>query len=89
MTSCLLHSTLADILASHPYSALMKLLELVMPVLLETVRTEPEREVAMAIVESMNNVIKSCKGEVFKNPMRLKEVCFVIRDLLKKKVKHR
>uniref|UniRef100_A0A3P8VI81 Importin 4 n=1 Tax=Cynoglossus semilaevis TaxID=244447 RepID=A0A3P8VI81_CYNSE len=68
------------------HHALMKLLELVMPVLLETVRTEPEREVAMAIVESMNNVIKSCKGEVFKNPTRLKEVCFVIRDLLKKKM---
>lgn len=41
----------------------------------------------MGILESMNNVIKSCKEQVFSNPSRLKEISYVIRDVLKKKVR--
>lgn len=41
----------------------------------------------MGILETMNNVIKSCKEEVFRNPSRLKEISHVIRDVLKKKVR--
>lgn len=41
----------------------------------------------MGILETMNNVMKSCKEEVFKNPARLKEISYVIRDVLKKKVR--
>lgn len=41
----------------------------------------------MGVLETMNNVIKTCKEEVFKSPTRLKEVSYVIRDVLKKKVR--
>lgn len=70
-----------------PPLALLKLLDMVIPCFLETVRTEQERQVVMAVLETMNSVIKSCKEEVFKNPSRLKEISHVIRDVLKKKVR--
>uniref|UniRef100_A0A7N6A4C4 TOG domain-containing protein n=1 Tax=Anabas testudineus TaxID=64144 RepID=A0A7N6A4C4_ANATE len=68
-----------------PVPALQKLLDVVLPCFLETVRTEHERQVVMGVLESMNGIIKSCKEEVFRNPSRLKEVSHVIRDVLKKK----
>ncbi|XP_023131209.1 importin-4 [Amphiprion ocellaris] len=68
------------------HQALLKLLEVVLPCFVETVRTEPERLVVMGVLESMNGVIKSCEGEVFRNPSRLKEISYVIRDVLKKKM---
>ncbi|KAM7370066.1 hypothetical protein PAMP_011351 [Pampus punctatissimus] len=67
------------------HQALLKLLDVVLPCFLETVRTEHERQVVMGVLETMNNVMKSCKEEVFKNPARLKEISCVIRDVLKKK----
>ncbi|XP_028290609.1 importin-4 isoform X2 [Gouania willdenowi] len=67
------------------HQALLKLLDIVLPCFLETVRTESERQVVMGVLESMNNVIKSCKEEAFKSPTRLKEISTVIRDVLKKK----
>lgn len=67
------------------HQALLKLLDLVLPCFVETVRTERERQVVMGVLETMNNVIKSCKEEAFKNPLRLKEISHVIRDVLKKK----
>uniref|UniRef100_I3KB44 Importin 4 n=1 Tax=Oreochromis niloticus TaxID=8128 RepID=I3KB44_ORENI len=67
------------------HQALLKLLDIVVPCFLETVRTEPERHVVMGVLESMNSVIKSCKEVVFKNPSRLKEISHAIRDVLKKK----
>lgn len=70
-----------------PLSALLKLLDVVLPCFVETVRTEQERQVVMGILETMNNVIKSCKEEAFKNPSRLQEISHVIRDVLKKKVR--
>uniref|UniRef100_A0A4W6EFC5 Importin 4 n=1 Tax=Lates calcarifer TaxID=8187 RepID=A0A4W6EFC5_LATCA len=48
-------------------------------------RTEHERQVVMGVLETMNNVIKSCREEAFKNPSHLKEISHVIRDVLKKK----
>ena len=60
---------------------------MVLPCFVEAVRTEHERQVVMGILETMNNVIKYCKEEVFRNPAYLKEVCHVIRDVLKKKVR--
>ncbi|XP_069007588.1 importin-4-like [Embiotoca jacksoni] len=67
------------------HQALLKLLDLVLPCFVETVRTEHERLVVMGVLETMNNVIKSCKDQAFKNPSRLKEISYVIRDVLKKK----
>lgn len=60
---------------------------MVLPCFVETVRTEHERQVVMGVLETMNNVIKSCKEEAFKNPSHLKEISHVIRDVLKKKVR--
>ncbi|CAB1457445.1 unnamed protein product [Pleuronectes platessa] len=68
------------------HQALLKLLDLVLPCLLETVRTEQERPVVMAVLETMNNLMKTCKEEVFRNPSRLKEISDIIRDVLKKKM---
>uniref|UniRef100_A0A8D0DA90 Importin 4 n=1 Tax=Sander lucioperca TaxID=283035 RepID=A0A8D0DA90_SANLU len=62
------------------HQALLKLLDVVLPCFVETVRTEHERQVVMGVLETMNNVIKSCKEEAFKNPHRLKEISHVIRD---------
>lgn len=67
-------------------TALLKLLEVVIPCFVENVRKEHERQVVMGILETMNSVIKSCKETVFTNPAHLKEVSHVIRDVLKKKV---
>uniref|UniRef100_A0A4W6FZK5 Importin 4 n=1 Tax=Lates calcarifer TaxID=8187 RepID=A0A4W6FZK5_LATCA len=67
------------------HQALFKLLDMVLPCFVETVRTEHERQVVMGVLETMNNVIKSCKEEAFKNPSHLKEISHVIRDVLKKK----
>ncbi|XP_027129829.1 importin-4 isoform X1 [Larimichthys crocea] len=67
------------------HQALLKLLDVVLPCFVETVRAEHERQVVMGILETMNNVIKSCKEEAFQNPSRLKEISYVIRDVLKKK----
>uniref|UniRef100_A0A3B4V0H3 Importin 4 n=1 Tax=Seriola dumerili TaxID=41447 RepID=A0A3B4V0H3_SERDU len=63
----------------------LKLLDIVLPCFVETIRTEHERQVVMGILETMNSVIKSCKEEVFKHPLHLKEISYVIRDVLKKK----
>uniref|UniRef100_A0A8D3DJ28 Importin 4 n=1 Tax=Scophthalmus maximus TaxID=52904 RepID=A0A8D3DJ28_SCOMX len=70
------------------HQALLKLLDLVLPCFVETVRAEQERQVVMAILETMNNVIKSCKEEVFRDPSRLKQISYVIRDVLKKKAEY-
>lgn len=59
---------------------------MVIPCFVENVRTEHERQVVMGILESMNNVIKSCKEEVFRKSAYLKEISHLIRDVLKKKV---
>uniref|UniRef100_A0A3B4WKT9 Importin 4 n=1 Tax=Seriola lalandi dorsalis TaxID=1841481 RepID=A0A3B4WKT9_SERLL len=67
------------------HHALLKLLDIVLPCFVETIRTEHERQVVMGILETMNSVIKSCKEEVFKHPLHLKEISYVIRDVLKKK----
>lgn len=67
-------------------TALLKLLEVVIPCFVENVRKDHERQVVMGILETMNSVIKSCKEAVFTNPAHLKEVSHVIRDVLKKKV---
>ncbi|XP_050922896.1 importin-4 [Lates calcarifer] len=67
------------------HQALFKLLDMVLPCFVETVRTEHERQVVMGVLETMNNVIKSCREEAFKNPSHLKEISHVIRDVLKKK----
>ncbi len=70
-----------------PVPALLKLLDVVIPCFVETVRTEQERQVVMGVLETMNNVIKSCKQEVFKTTGRLKEISHVIRDVLLRKVR--
>uniref|UniRef100_A0A9J7YL63 Uncharacterized protein n=1 Tax=Cyprinus carpio carpio TaxID=630221 RepID=A0A9J7YL63_CYPCA len=48
--------------------ALHKLLQVVLPCFLGMVRQDRERQVVMAILESMNAVIKSCQGEALQAP---------------------
>uniref|UniRef100_A0A672T601 Importin 4 n=1 Tax=Sinocyclocheilus grahami TaxID=75366 RepID=A0A672T601_SINGR len=65
--------------------ALHKLLQVVLPCFLEAVRQDRERQVVMAILESMNAVIKSCQGEALQAPGILAEISNTIKDVLKKK----
>ncbi|XP_066539895.1 importin-4 isoform X2 [Hoplias malabaricus] len=67
------------------HQVLHKLLEVVLPCFLEAVKQERERQVVMAVLESMNAVIKLCQGEALQAPGRLTEICHAIRDVLKKK----
>ncbi|CAM4721710.1 unnamed protein product [Leuciscus chuanchicus] len=67
------------------HQALHKLLQVVLPCFLEAVRQDRERQVVMAVLESMNAVIKSCQGEALQAPGRLAEISNAIRDVLKKK----
>ncbi|TSL82486.1 Importin-4 [Bagarius yarrelli] len=67
------------------HQALHKLLDVVMPCFLEAVKQDRERQVVMGVLEAMNSVIKSCKGEALQTPQRLAEVSHAIRDVLKKK----
>ncbi|XP_067291092.1 importin-4 [Pseudorasbora parva] len=67
------------------HQALHKLLLVVLPCFLEAVRQDRERQVVMAVLESMNAVIKSCQGEALQAPGRLAEISNAIKDVLKKK----
>lgn len=67
------------------HQALHKLLQVVLPCFLEAVRQDRERQVVMAVLESMNAVIKSCQGEALQAPGRLAEISNAIKDVLKKK----
>lgn len=67
--------------------ALHKLLQVVLPCFLEAVRQDRERQVVMAVLESMNAVIKSCQGEALQAPGTLAEISNAIKDVLKKKVR--
>lgn len=83
---------ISTVISFHPFDllfppALLKLLDVVLPCFLETVRKEQERQVVMGVLEAINGIVKSCKEEVFRNPSRLKEISYVIRDVLKKKVR--
>ncbi|XP_034416059.1 importin-4 isoform X1 [Cyclopterus lumpus] len=69
--------------ANHQY--LLTLLHVVLPCFVEAVRKEIERRVVMGILEIMNNVMKQCREEAFKNPAHLKDISNVIRDVLEKK----
>ncbi len=71
----------------HISPALHKLLQVVLPCFLEAVRQDRERQVVMAILESMNAVIKSCQSEALQAPGILAEITNTIKDVLKKKVR--
>lgn len=66
-------------------AALQKLLSVIFPLYIKSVRVEKDRLVAMSVLEAMNEVLKSCKGEAVKEPGRLDELSRVIRDVLQKK----
>ncbi|TRY65944.1 hypothetical protein DNTS_012348 [Danionella cerebrum] len=67
------------------HQALHKLLQVVLPCFLEAVRQDRERRVVMAVLESMNSIVKSCQAEALQTPGRLAEISDVIKDVLKKK----
>uniref|UniRef100_A0A8C9VW34 Importin 4 n=1 Tax=Scleropages formosus TaxID=113540 RepID=A0A8C9VW34_SCLFO len=62
------------------YQALQKLLSVVLSSFLEAVRQDRERHVVMAVLESMNSVLKSCEGEALRDPERLLAISQVILD---------
>ncbi|KAL4657117.1 importin-4-like isoform X1 [Arapaima gigas] len=68
------------------HEALQKILSVVFPSFLEAVRKDRERNVVMAVIDSMNSIIKDCQEEALRSPGRLAEISYAIRDVLKKKV---
>nr|XP_055037898.1 importin-4 [Misgurnus anguillicaudatus] len=79
------HKVWQEIPTEANHQALHKLLEVVLPCFLEAIRQERERQVVMAVLETMNALIKSCQGEALQAPGRLAEISNAIRDVLKKK----
>ncbi|XP_023182565.1 importin-4-like [Xiphophorus maculatus] len=67
------------------HQALLKLLDMVIPCFVETVRMDREQSIVLVVLKAMNVVIEPCKEEVFRNPSHLKEISNVFRDVLKKK----
>ncbi|KTG29334.1 hypothetical protein cypCar_00017414, partial [Cyprinus carpio] len=72
----------------HQTLPLHKLLQVVLPCFLGMVRQDRERQVVMAILESMNAVIKSCQGEALQAPGILAKTSNTIKDVLKKKTEY-
>uniref|UniRef100_H9G8C1 Importin 4 n=1 Tax=Anolis carolinensis TaxID=28377 RepID=H9G8C1_ANOCA len=71
---------------SEPHTAaFQKLLSMVMPVYIKGIRGDKERQVVMAILESLAKVVKACQQEGLRDPSRLGELCRVVREVLEKK----
>ncbi|XP_053121119.1 importin-4 [Hemicordylus capensis] len=71
---------------SEPHSAaLQKLLSMVLQVYTKGIREDKERQVAMAVLEMLGKLVKSCRQEAIREPGQLAELCRVIREVLEKK----
>ncbi|XP_066578957.1 importin-4 [Amia ocellicauda] len=68
------------------HQALLKLLGVTVPCVLQAVREEREREVVMGALECVNAVLRSCKGEALREQGRLADISHTIRDVLQKKI---
>lgn len=67
-------------------TVLLQLLEIVIPAYLHGAVQDKEREVVMAILESLNNVIKDVKEACVRGPEQLGKICDVIKAVLQSKV---
>ncbi|XP_034768784.2 importin-4 [Acipenser ruthenus] len=65
--------------------ALHKLLSMVFPAYLKSVKEERDRQVVMSVLETMNEMLKDCGVEAIRTPGRLDQICKAIRDILQKK----
>ncbi|XP_054850863.1 importin-4 isoform X2 [Eublepharis macularius] len=71
---------------SEPHSAAQqKMLSVVLPAYIKGIREDKERQVVMAILETLVKLVKACQQEAFWEPGRLAELCRVIREVLEKK----
>ncbi|KAJ6653043.1 hypothetical protein lerEdw1_010129 [Lerista edwardsae] len=66
-------------------AALQKLLSMVLPVYVKGIRVDKERQVVMAILETLGKLLKACQQEALREPGRLVELCRVVREVLEKK----
>lgn len=64
---------------------LLQLLEIVIPAYLRGAVQDKEREVVMAILEALNNVIKDVKEVCVRGPEQLGKICDVIKAVLQSK----
>ncbi|XP_075684981.1 importin-4 [Rhinoderma darwinii] len=64
---------------------LLHLLEVVIPAYLQGAVQDKEREVVMAILESLNNVLKDIKEPCVRGPEQLEKICDVIKAVLQSK----
>ncbi|CAN2390731.1 ribosomal protein import into nucleus [Pristimantis euphronides] len=65
---------------------LLNLLEVVIPAYLQGAVQDKEREVVMAILESLNNVLKDVKEPCVRGPEQLGKICEVIKAVLQSKI---
>ncbi|XP_062916193.1 importin-4 [Mobula hypostoma] len=82
---CALYKVAQENPTDQNLEGFQKLLSMVFPNYLKTIHEEKDRLVVMTILESMNNVLKNCKGDVLKEPGRLDEICKAIKNVLQKK----
>ncbi|GCB76437.1 hypothetical protein scyTo_0020474, partial [Scyliorhinus torazame] len=82
---CALYKVAQENPTDQNLEGFQKLLSMVFPNYLKTIQDEKDRLVVMTILESMNNVLKNCKGDALKEPGRLDEICKAIRSVLQKK----
>ncbi|XP_064416459.1 importin-4 [Latimeria chalumnae] len=66
-------------------AALQKALSLVFPSYLSAIQEEKDRQVVMSVVEAINEVLKSCKGEAVRESGRVDAITKVIRDIMQRK----
>ncbi|XP_051883850.1 importin-4 [Pristis pectinata] len=81
---CALYKVAQENPTDQNLEGFQKLLAMVFPNYLKTIHEEKDRLVVMTILESMNNVLKNCKGDALKEPGRLDEICKAIRNVLQK-----
>lgn len=56
------------------------------PALARAARQERERSGAMAALEALGTVLRSCQQEALQDPGRLADICLLIRHVLERKV---
>lgn len=67
-------------------SALLLLLDVLIPAYLHGAVHDKEREVVMTILESLNNLLKDVKDPCVRGPEQLEKMCAVIKAVLENKV---
>ncbi|XP_063157660.1 importin-4 isoform X2 [Candoia aspera] len=67
-------------------AAFQKLASTVLPIYMKGIQEDRERQVVMAVLETLAKVVKECKKDILQEPGQVTELCRVIRAVLEQKV---